>query len=232
MRVFLISPRQTPIVVMILALVVVFTAIYIRYVQSTPAEQAVKSGSLARLTATIAKHPALINKPDKKNGLTPLHWAVIEDRTNMVEFLLSRGADVRAADRYGWTPLHKAVAFNRVKLAKMLLDNGADPLAFGIRYGVIRFAPIHLAAEAGFTDMVKLFLDGGVDINLRTEGQNRVTCLHIASGKGRAEAVELLLKSGADVNARDSDDKTPMFWARRTNQDEIIDMLRIYDAAE
>jgi ankyrin repeat protein len=114
----------------------------------------------------------------------------------------------------------------------MLLDKGAEPRAFGLKYGLIRVAPIHLAAEAGFGAMVQLFLDRGVDINLRTQGTNQVTCLHMAAARGQAEVVELLLKAGAEVNARDAYNQTPLAWARRAGQEEIISMLKIYDGVE
>lgn len=232
MKLVVITPNQLPLVIAIGAVCLAFVILFNRFAQTTDAEKAIREGSLPKLIATINRHPDQLNKPNRKNGLTPLHWAVMGDRTNMVQLLLAKGADVHATDRYGWTPLHKAAAFNRVTLARMLMDKGADPLAFGIKYGLIRFAPIHLAAEAGFADMVKLFLDRGVDINLRTEGQNKVACLHIAAGKGHAEVVELLLKAGADVNARDAKNETPLHWARIADQEEVIDMLKIYDGTE
>ncbi|MBU4201439.1 MAG: ankyrin repeat domain-containing protein [Verrucomicrobia bacterium] len=232
MRLTEISSRQIPLIVVIFAAIIVFVAVYTRCVQMTDAEKAIKAGSLSKLTAVINKHPDLVNKPDQKNGYSPLHWAVLGNQTNMVNFLLSRGAAVNAADRYGMTPLHKAAAFGRRDIAELLATHGANQRAFGIKYGVIRVAPIHLAAESGFPDLVKLFLDQGVDINIRTQGTNQVTPLHMAAAKGRAEVVEILLKAGADVNARDVKNETPLHWAIIAGQQEVADMLKIYDGTE
>ncbi|NLB60041.1 MAG: ankyrin repeat domain-containing protein [Lentisphaerae bacterium] len=203
-----------------------------RLVLVSGAEKAVRQGSLTKLQAIIRQHPQQLNRPNRKNGLTPLHWAVMEDRTDMVRWLLAQGADANARDRYGMTPLHKAAAFNRYTSASMLLEQGADPLAYGIKYGVMQLAPIHLAAEAGYSQLVQLLLERGVDINLPTAGQNQVTALHMAAAKGRSEVLELLLKSGAEVNARDSRLATPLRWARVAEQDEAAAMLRIYGGAE
>jgi ankyrin repeat protein len=216
----------------ICAAVVGFVTILNKCTQSTDAEKAIQAKSLTSLTEVISRHPELINKPDKDNGFSPLHWAVITHQTNMAAFLLARGAQVNAADFYGMTPLHKAAAFNEKAIAEMLLAHGANPLAFGAKYGVIKMAPIHLAAESGYTDLVKLFLDHGVDVNLATRGKNRVTPLHIAAAKGQADVVELLLKSGAQVNARDANGKTPLHWAIAAGQNEVADMLKIYDGTE
>lgn len=227
-----ISFKQMPILIMIAAIAVAFVMIFNRYVQTSAAERAVRKKSFSKLTKIIDRHPELINKPNRKNGFTPLHWAVMSDQTNMVKFLLAHGANANATDLYGLTPLHKATAFNRTTIARILTDQGADPHAFGVKYGVIRVAPIHLAAEAGYADLVKLFLDLGVDANLRTKGKNRVTPLHMAVAKGRADVVELLLKSGADVNARDVQNKTPLAWATAAQQLEVADMLRIFGGTE
>jgi ankyrin repeat protein len=221
-----------PMLMIICAVVVAFVTILNKCTQTTDAEKAVQDKSLTRLTEVIRRHPELIDKPDKDNGFTPLHWAVITHQPNMAAFLLAQGAQVNAVDLYGMTPLHKAAAFNEKAIAEMLMAYDADPLVFGAKYGVIQMAPIHLAAESGYTDLVELFLDYGVDVNLTTRGKNRVTPLHIAAAKGRADVVELLLKSGAQVNARDAKGETPLHWAVAAEQKEVADMLKIYDGTE
>jgi uncharacterized protein len=174
----------------------------------------------------LMAHPELLNKPDGGNGFTPLHWAVIKDRTNLVEWLVARGAAVDAADPMGMTPLHKAAVFNRVRCAEMLLAKGAkiDPLAR--KYGALRLAPIHLAAEEGRNDMVKCLLQHGADVNTPTEGANRITPLHFAAARGRAAVLETLIAAGADINMKDFAGKTPLTWAIESGQKDAADMLR------
>lgn len=224
--------RQMPMLILACAAIVAVVTFFAQHMQTTDAARAIQSGAFSNLVDVINRHPEQLNKPDKENGFTPLHWAVMGNQTNMVKFLLAKGANVNARDPYGMTPLHKAAAFGCQEIAELLTAHGADLRAFGTKYGVIQVTPLHLAAESGFPGLVQLFLDAGVDVNIRTEGKNRVTPLHMAAAKGRAEVVEILLKSGAEVNARDIKNETPLHWALASDQKETADMLKIYGGTE
>lgn len=174
----------------------------------------------------ITTYPKLLNSRDAGNGFTPLHWAVIAGRTNLVFWLIEKGADVNAADPLGMTPLHKTAVFSRVTCAEALIANGADVSAFGRKYGALRLMPIHLAAEEGQTDMIQFLLSHGADVNSPTEGANRITPLHFAAAKGRAAAVEALIAADADINACDYARKTPLTWAIESRQSGVAQILR------
>lgn len=174
----------------------------------------------------ITTYPRLLNSRDKGNGFTPMHWAVIAGRTNLVFWLIEKGADVNAPDPMGMTPLHKAAVFNRLTCAEALIAGGADVSALGRKYGALRLAPVHLAAEEGHAGMIELLLKHGVDVNAPTEGANRITPLHFAAAKGRTAAIETLIAAGADINACDFAKKTPLTWAIESEQRDTADMLR------
>lgn len=188
--------------------------------------RAILEGREERAIEMLIARPELLNQPDKSNGFTPLHWAVIADRTNLVYWLLEKGANVNAADPAGMTPLHKAAAFNRVTCAEMLVAKGAKVSAVARKYGTLYLAPIHLAAEEGKADMVACLLKNGVDANFFTDGANYVTPLHMAAAQGRTSVVEVLIAAGADVNIQDCACKTPLTWAIQSGQDGVADMLR------
>ena len=52
---------------------------------------------------------------------TPLHYAVLNNRADMVALLLDHHAD-SSVTSFGLTPLHYAVYYNRADLALILLD--------------------------------------------------------------------------------------------------------------
>jgi len=67
-----------------------------------------------------------VNAHDEKEGVTALILAAIAGHSDIVELLLSKGADINAQDRKGVTALMYAVSMNRKKVVEMLLNSGVD----------------------------------------------------------------------------------------------------------
>jgi ankyrin repeat protein len=90
--------------------------------------KAAKSGATARVKELIEQDATLIAARDS-DGSTPLHCATWKGHQNVVELLLSLGADVNARnsnDHWGTTPLHAAAHANQRAIAELLIANGAD----------------------------------------------------------------------------------------------------------
>lgn len=69
-------------------------------------------------------------------------------------------------------------------------------------------SPVHAAAAQGHLDILKMFLDSGVDIDVRGEfGDTPLICAH-----GRPEMMEYLLDQGADATLRIYDNKEANEW--------------------
>lgn len=62
-------------------------------------------------------------------GITPLHYAAMNQDSGPLKALLAAGAAVNARDGEGRTPLHMAAFSTRTANAKLLLEAGADPAA-------------------------------------------------------------------------------------------------------
>lgn len=62
-------------------------------------------------------------------GITPLHYAAMNEDSGPLKALIAAGAAVNARDSEGRTPLHLAAFSTRTANAKLLLEAGADPAA-------------------------------------------------------------------------------------------------------
>jgi ankyrin repeat protein len=71
--------------------------------------------------------------------------------------------------------------------------------------------PLHVATQYKQTDIVRLLLDQGTDVNARELWD--YTALHYAVIRNQTTIVELLLRRGADVHAVDGNGHTPLPYA-------------------
>ncbi|KAM3501934.1 hypothetical protein MY11210_009224 [Beauveria gryllotalpidicola] len=84
------------------------------------------------------------------SGETLLHWAAAGKKYDIVQCLLSAGANVNCANNNGWTPLLCAVAPSRAiyqsyavaETANLLLEHAADPLVCSTEF----WTPLHCVA--------------------------------------------------------------------------------------
>jgi hypothetical protein len=85
-------------------------------------------------------------------GDTPLHWAVFEKGSEMVELFLAHGADPNFPNRSGRTALHVAAMEGIMDLATLLLCAGADPAIADDQGETARDVALH----AGHHDLAQL----------------------------------------------------------------------------
>lgn len=130
--------------------------------------------------------------------------------------------------------IHRAAERGDTETATRLLDE--DPDTIRVR-NELDNEPLHEACWAKRTEMVRLLLDRGADVN--AAGDCGQTPLHFAVRDGGPEAsgiVAMLVAAGADVDARDErGQENPLVFALREYKDELepaIRLLRERGAAE
>jgi ankyrin repeat protein len=146
--------------------------------------------------------------PESPAGWTPLSEAAGAGNKGMVEFLLSKGANINALDgREGFAPLHYAVSHGFKTLAETLVAHGADVDVRG-REGD---RPLHLAARNGYTALAKVLLAHKADVN--APGKGGETPLFRAIQNNHVEMVQFLISNKASVNIKSESGNTPLLEA-------------------
>ncbi|XP_055383981.1 ankyrin-3 isoform X2 [Condylostylus longicornis] len=154
------------------------------------------------------------------NGFTPLHIACKKNRIKVVELLLKHNASISATTESGLTPLHVASFMGCMNIVIYLLQHdAANPDAPTVRGET----PLHLAARAKQTDIIRILLRNGAQVDVKArEGQ---TPLHVASRLGNIDIVMLLLQHGANVDSKTKDLYTPLHITAKEGQEEVASVL-------
>jgi cytohesin len=164
-------------------------------------------------------------------------------RRDIVQLLLSNGADINAKKQLDDTPLLMAALAGPEHLEKHSSTEGDDVTTDTAVYlrelqkfksllendtkidsrDLTNATPLHLTALDGHIELAELLITNGADIN--TKCKFGETPLHFAAGGGHKEIVELLLKKGANVNATDYQRQSPLSWAKDKGHKEIVELL-------
>ena len=129
-------------------------------------------------------------------GKTPLMCAAERGYYMCTRALATAGADVNAYDDGGRSILMRAIKAGSLECAALIVQEGAD-VNVSNNYG--SKTPLLLAVEGKPTDIVKLLLDAGADVNLQ-DPANR-SAIEAASYEEDTEILCLLIEAGADVKA-------------------------------
>ena len=146
-------------------------------------------------------------------GITVLMLAVLIGKKELVEMLITAGADVNAHTSNGDTALLEAAYSGDLDIVELLLKNGAHSNARGDK----GYTALACAVEQGHKEVVLLLLSKGADSTFTyeyTEGAQG-TLLILATHKGQKEIIDILLATGVDINQHNSKGDTPLSIAAK-----------------
>jgi ankyrin repeat protein len=215
--------------------------------------KACRRGDIDAVRALIEADPTAVDADDQ-HGWRPMFHAGLWRHEDVVRLLIDAGADLAAHDGYalhyaGEVPNNKAIVsllvlygaldahvrptddLSRQFLAAVFVVDAGRVRSLLERYSHLATKPdgrgdqpIHHASRNGDTEIVRLLIEYGADVNaINPRGH---TVLYCAGGHGHLDCLLLLLKEGADCHAQ----VALMEWLTQYPEDErfkpITDALR------
>ena len=174
-------------------------------------------------------------------GTTALMRAAAGGQADVVEILVDMGADVKAKSDEGKTAMTYAKEYGYAEIAKLLRKAGAkEPLteenflasvkandidavklllAEGIDISECGTTAFMIAAEHGYTDIVRTLGNKGVDVNAKDK-YGRPLLMLAMSEKGKPEIVKFLVDNGADLDIGGT--TSPLTWAVERGYTDVV----------
>ena len=189
-----------------------------------PFIKAAQEDNLEALTDLIAGRD--VNLRDQRSGTTALEHAVRNANREMVQLLLSSGANVNLKNASGETVL------------MMFDDDATSDLMWDL---INAGAKVNLADNAGNTalmqaamvnnlEALKALLDAGAEVDIKNK-QGR-TALMLAASEGYVNIVRNLVLAGADINATDEDKMDALAHAADNDHLPVVRFLKSKGAFE
>nr|WP_281379058.1 ankyrin repeat domain-containing protein [Chthonobacter rhizosphaerae] len=195
-------------------------------------QRAVIASDEARIEALLARGGSIGRR--SKQGTPPVITAAQSRDTDLVGFLLDRGADLEATDLAGWTLLHHAILRNHQPTVRLLAARGADLSAR--TPGDV--TPLALAISEGKYWAAEALIQAGAPVD-ETFGAERLTALmvaatqyeannrdvQIAQGPSIIELAEALRAAGAGLDVRSAHGVTAAMIAAGHNNAAMVGFL-------
>ncbi|KAJ9660771.1 palmitoyltransferase akr1 [Neophaeococcomyces mojaviensis] len=186
--------------------------------------QCARIGALEHIQNMVQSGKYKANYQDDE-GITPLHWAAINNQYAVCKYLLENGAEVNAkGGESNATAAMWAAQKCHFYIVNLMVQHGVDLLlADGQGYNIL-----HLATIDGNALLVVLLLLQNIPVDV-PDPQGH-TSLMWAGYKGWPACVDLLLRWGANVNAKDDNGYTPLHWALVKGSKPCLEKILEYGA--
>lgn len=184
--------------------------------------QACKDGNLAAVRRFLSNGVSIETRNEAFEGETGLIVAAENGHHELVEFLLSGGADVDAKTDMiplqggKYTALHLAAANGHLRIVRSLIDAKAN-----IDAKATTGTPLHSALRNNHAEIAEVLLAAGADPFGVDRSMGR-TLLHEAALIGASETVERLLNAGLSIDAQERSGSTALLLAATDGHEALV----------
>lgn len=172
------------------------------------------STSLSTIKNHLELNPSEIDSVEELFNCTALHYAVFHNRSDIVNVLCEKGADLNIQNKHGLSPVLCAADKNFTSIVRTLVKFGAN-IRVTDNQG---FSLLHKAVLSSNLDLVQFLLssttaEGELLLDINATSDEGFTPLHQAALHGSNKIIKLLLANGASVEVVSRQKATPLHLA-------------------
>lgn len=147
------------------------------------------SGNLS-CVKTFIEQGVNIDTIDVRNGASLLSAAASSNNTELIKYIVEKGANVKFANESGETALHYSAWKGNIDAVKILVKNGAEiNVVYNANGGL---TPLCCAAESGSMEIVIYLIDNGAEVNY-TNKDSRSSPLRSAAYHGHFDIFKYII---------------------------------------
>ena len=173
----------------------------------------------------LTDHGANIALQDRE-GYSSLHYAAgnISDLCDVLDFLITNGADVNAFTNDKFTPLIIASNCNNLNVVNILIKHGAN-IHLVDRYGRTALHYSITVVDHDSVTVLRSLIKNGADVNALTN--DKCSPLMMSSLSGSVNVVTILVENGANMDIQNQNGDTALHYAvcATRNSSEVVNKL-------
>ncbi|MGH9703281.1 MAG: ankyrin repeat domain-containing protein [Candidatus Acidiferrales bacterium] len=173
---------------------------------------AIKQGDLAQLKKLLEADASLA-RARSESGESPILTAIFYGRTEIKEFLLSRGIELDIFEA--------AATGNLGRVTQLVSQDASLAQAFSSQ----GFPALALAAFCAHLDIVKFLIRKGAHVNAVARNATGYTALTASVTSGQVEITAALLAAGAQANYRYGQGHSPLHSAAASGNLRLVTLL-------
>lgn len=169
-------------------------------------------------------------------SLSPLLLAIINNKINCVEALLSYGSNafpLQDETKPNYLPFNVACKMGNLTIVQLLLNQigstedakNVNLLTRKSQCNAEGMLPLHIVASSGNHHLIQLLLDYGADIN-QLDKLNKWSCIFYAIFAGDVKMTEILIKFGSNINLKDEDNFDPLYYSIWEGNIGVLNVLK------
>ncbi|KAG5446180.1 Transient receptor putative cation channel sub A member 1, partial [Clonorchis sinensis] len=194
----------------------------------TPLHYACTRGDLDCAKALLEHNPkykARMISTVNRDGRGPIHLAAMYDHPNLIDYLLSQGAELNARDNKSMTPLLLAGSKGSVEASKHLVNIGAELTCCDENGRNLVSLLLFSGAGAARDIIPDLMKTGQLPVLFNQPDRWGCTFMHISARLGLRVAMRIGAQFGGHILAKDSEHSTPLHSAARFGRIQICQYM-------